>query len=390
MLVILSMATFITFYIFYLAVCLCYARAKEKRAPASFVATPQMVSIIIPTYNEADVIRGKIENLQMLGYPRERLEAIFVDGGSTDGTVDLIEDLARSSGLSIKIIQEGRRRGFNRAVISGFAQTTGEIICVTGAETEYDSNALNTMTTRLADPQVGAVTGRQEIRNLQDGYSPKLEASYRSLYDLVRRAESNIDSLFDVKGEISASRRSVFQHLVAREDLVERGAIDTCISFQARMDGYKVRYDRNAVYYELSPRSIRDSFRQQTRRAGTLIENMMAFKDMLLNPRFGAFGLFIMPAHFLMLVVLPFVLLIGSIGLVLVGLIDPSNHFALGALTVGVLALLLSSRVQAFIKTQLTLVIATIGLAFSRIETQKFARLSSARPQRQGRDRPGD
>jgi cellulose synthase/poly-beta-1,6-N-acetylglucosamine synthase-like glycosyltransferase len=339
-----------------------------------------MVSIIIPTYNEANVIKRRIENLQMLRYPKNSFEAIFVDGGSTDGTVDLIEGLARSSGLSTKIVREGCRRGFNRAVISGFAESTGEIICVTGAETEYDPNALNIMAARLADPQIGAVTGRQQIKNLQDGYSPKLEASYRGLYDLVRRAESNIDSLFDIKGEISASRRSVFQHLVAREDLVERGAIDACISFQARMDGYKACYDRNAVYYELSPRSIRDSLRQQTRRAGTLIENMIAFKDMVLNPRFGAFGLLIMPAHFLMLVVLPFVLLIGSIGLVLVGLVHPSNYFAFGALAIGLLALLLSSRVQAFIKTQLTLMIATMGLAFSRIETQKFTRLSSARP----------
>jgi cellulose synthase/poly-beta-1,6-N-acetylglucosamine synthase-like glycosyltransferase len=380
MLVAVCMTIFVAFYMFYLAICLRYARGRTKRSLASSAASPQMVSIIIPTYNEVNVVGRRIQNLEMLRYPRDRFETIFVDGGSTDGTIDLIEDLARNSGLSIKIIREGRRRGFNKAVISGFAETTGEIVCVTGAETEYHPDALGIMVARFADSEIGAVTGRQEIRNVQDGYSPRLEVSYRNLYDLVRQAESRIDSSFDIKGEISASRRSVFEHLAVREDLIERGAIDACISFQARMDGYRTCYEPDAVYYELSPRSFGDSFRQQTRRAGTLIENMMAFRGMILNRRFGLFGTLIMPAHFLMLTVLPFVLLIGSIGLVLLVALGPSNYLALAALVAGLLSIVLSSKVQAFLKTQLVLTVATLGLAFSRIETQKFARLSSARP----------
>jgi len=374
----ISMAVFVGFYLFYLAVCVRYQKTKYNVTSVSAVSgDPPYVSIIVPTCNEAQVIKRKMENLRELRYPRDKFEIVFVDGGSTDGTVELIECMSKNSNLTIKIVRQLRRKGFNRAVIDGFAETTGDMICVTGAETEYDPDALNAMITHFKDPKIGAVTGRQEIKNVKDGYSPRLEVSYRRLYDLVRQAESNLDSPFDIKGEISAARRSVFAHIVEKPELSDKGAMDTCISFQAKIDGYRTIYEPNAVYRELSPKSIRESFKQQIRRAATLIENMMAFKFMIFNRRFGAFGLLIMPAHFVMLIVLPFVMLFTSIGLLVAVALNPLSYL-LPIFVVALLATLLFSRVQAFLKTQLALTIAVLGLV-SGIETQKFEQLPSTR-----------
>lgn len=337
-----------------------------------------VVSIIIPTYNEAEVISRKMENLLALHYPKDKLQIVFVDGGSTDGTAELIEELAKHSGLSVTIVQQGRRKGFNNAVIEGFAKTAGEIICITGAETEYDPEALNVMVENFSDLRIGAVTGKQKIKNVEEGYSPKLEVAYRSLYDFLREAESCIDSPFDIKGEICAARRNIVSHLVKKPELSEKGCIDCCISFQAKMDGYKTVYDPEAAYYELSPKSIQDSFKQQIRRAATLIENMMAFKGMILNKKFGSFGMLIMPAHFLMLIILPFLLLVGSIGIAIIVMLDLSNYLLLALVGIVLLPILVSSQLQAFLKTQIVLVIATLKLLIG-VETQRFERLSSTR-----------
>jgi len=336
------------------------------------------VSMIIPTYNEAQVIPAKMENLRALRFPKDKLEIVFVDGGSSDGTAESIGNLAKDSGLSVKVVQQGRRKGFNNAVIEGFAKTTGEIICITGAETEYEPEALSIIVENFSDKRIGAVTGRQKIKNVGDGYSPKLEVAYRSLYDLLREAESCIDSPFDIKGEISAARRNVIARLVENPELSKRGCIDCCISFQAKMDGYKAVYDPNAAYYELSPKSIKDSFKQQTRRAATLIENMMTFRGMILNKKFGAFGMLIMPAHFLMLIILPFLLLIGSFGITMLIVLNPSNYLLLALVGLALLAILASSQLQAFLKTQIVLVMATAKL-LRGTETQRFERLSSTR-----------
>ena len=53
-----------------------------------------LVSMIIPCFQEASFILGVIRDIQTQTYPEDRWEAIFVDGGSTDGTIDLIQQEA--------------------------------------------------------------------------------------------------------------------------------------------------------------------------------------------------------------------------------------------------------------------------------------------------------
>lgn len=380
-----SIAIFIGFYLFYLIICIFYVRLKCVKAPTfsnEDVENIPLVSIIIPTYNEARVIPRKIQNLNGLRYPKDKFEVVFVDSGSTDGTAELIEDLTKDVGLDVTIVQQGRRKGFNKAVIEGFTKTAGEIICITGAETEYSPNAINVIVEKFKDLRIGAITGKQVIKNVEEGYSPRLELAYRSLYDFLREAESRIDSPFDIKGEMSAARRDVMRRLVEKPELAEKGCIDCCISFQAKIDGYKSVYEPKATYYELSPKSMKDSFKQQIRRAATLIENMVAFKGMILRKKFGAFGMLIMPAHFLMLVILPFLLLIGSIGMATIVVLDPSNYLVLTLIGIIVVAVLLSRQLQAFVKTQVVLIVATLKLLIGT-ETQKFERLSTTRSQGQ-------
>ena len=372
-----SLAIFCMFYLCYLGICLLVSRAKPDHQLQLSNGFSGRVSIIIPTFNEASAIRRRFDNIRDINFPKERLEVVFVDGGSTDGTTDLLRSLAKDASFDVRIISQTHRKGFNNAVIEGFGATSGDVICITGAETEYDSNALNSMLKHFANPEIGAVTGKQKVRS-QQGYSPKLEVAYRELYDVVREAESKIDSPFDIKGEISASRRSVMAHLVERPGLSQKGAIDTCISFQAKVDHYRTVYEPEAVYYERSPGSVLDSLHQQTRRAATLIENMLEFKGLILNRKYGCFGTLIMPAHLLMLVILPLLLLVGIVavaGAIVLSSFDPILLLSSG---VALVAIVLSSHLQAFFKTQLSLILAVIGSLIG-IETQRFARIASTR-----------
>ncbi len=235
------------------------------------------------------------------------------------------------------------------------------------------------MVQHFADPKIGAVSGKQMIKNIKEGLSPEIEGAYRNLFDFLREAESNMDSPFNIQGEICAARRSICAHLVENEELFHKGCIDSCLSFQGKMDGFKTVYEPGAVFYELAPDSIRESFNQQIRRAATLIQSMMAFKAMILRREFGAFGMLIMPAHFLMLVVLPFLFLVGSIGALAIFASNPLQHPILTAtIVIAVLATLFSKQVQAFVRTQVVLVVTTLGM-LTGIETQKFKRLPSTR-----------
>jgi hyaluronan synthase len=337
------------------------------------------VSFIVPVFNENRILEKKIQNLQELSYPKDRLEIIFVDGGSTDGSIETIKNAIGRVNLNVKLVEQGKRLGFNKAVIDGFYKSSGDVIFVPGAEAMYAPDTLQRMVQPFSDNRIGAVNGRQIIENLDEGLSPRLEYAYRNAQDFLREAEDNMDTLFDVKGEIVACRRKICEELVNNSEFRNKGCIDACFFFQARKDGYSTVYEPNAVYYELSPRSFKASFKQRSRRAATLIQNMLIFKGMIFNREYGLFSMFIMPAHFLMLLILPYLFLSGLVSFLMLQVIYFPSLGYLFALAAGVLLLLFSKTFQTFCQLQLVLVTSHLEM-LRGVETQRFDKLESARP----------
>jgi cellulose synthase/poly-beta-1,6-N-acetylglucosamine synthase-like glycosyltransferase len=377
----ISLIVFAGFYAAYYLICYFYKQKPKEKICASSCKKTELpkVTLIVPVFNENRILEKKIMNLQKLVFPKDKLEIVFVDGGSTDGSLETIKDAMKRVNLNIKLIEQGRRMGFNKAVIDGFNKSTGDIIFIPGAETMYAPGTLTCMVQPFLDERIGAVNGRQIIENLNDGLSPKLEHAYRNAQDFIREAEDNMDTLFDVKGEIVAGRRAVCEKLVTNSEFRNKGCIDACFFFQARKDGYSTVYKPNAVYYELSPRSFNASFKQRYRRAATLIQNMLIFKDMIFNRKYGLFSNLIMPAHFLMLIVLPYLFFSGLISFLILQVAYFPNYVYLAILALGAALLSFSKTFQTFCQLQLVLVASHIKMLLG-VETQKFEKIESTRP----------
>src|SRR5580765_6103248 len=85
------------------------------------------VSVVIPTLNEADNLPHVFERLP------QGIELVMVDGGSTDGTVDVARSL-RPEALILH--QEGQGKG--DALRCGFAAASGDIIVMLDADGSTD------------------------------------------------------------------------------------------------------------------------------------------------------------------------------------------------------------------------------------------------------------
>ena len=111
------------------------------------------VSVITPCFNAAAHIRATVESVLAQDYPH--VEYLVMDGGSTDGTLDVL----RSFGQRVRWISEPDR-GQADAINKGFAQTHGQILAWLNADDTYAPGAIRTAADFLANhPDIAVVYG---------------------------------------------------------------------------------------------------------------------------------------------------------------------------------------------------------------------------------------
>jgi dolichol-phosphate mannosyltransferase len=93
-----------------------------------------MISIIIPTYNERENITPLVERLSrtLAGH---NFEILIIDDNSKDGTIDVVADL--STKYPVKAIVRASERGLATAVLHGFKYARGNIIGVMDADLQH-------------------------------------------------------------------------------------------------------------------------------------------------------------------------------------------------------------------------------------------------------------
>jgi glycosyltransferase involved in cell wall biosynthesis len=96
---------------------------------------PLKLSIVIPVYNERATVRTLLERVLEAPLSIDR-EVVVVDDASTDGTGEVLRELALPS--NVQLLSHASNQGKGAALRTGFAAVTGDLIVVQDADLEYD------------------------------------------------------------------------------------------------------------------------------------------------------------------------------------------------------------------------------------------------------------
>ena len=113
---------------------------------------PELLSIIVPVYNEVRTVRAVLDRLISIDLPLPR-EILVVDDGSTDGTGELLT-AAERDGLPVTVIRSERNGGKGSALRKGLARARGTIVAIQDADLELDPVQLGA----LVQPIVAGAT----------------------------------------------------------------------------------------------------------------------------------------------------------------------------------------------------------------------------------------
>ena len=117
-----------------------------------------MLSIIVPTYNEARNIEELLTRLFTALKPNYTpYEVIVVDDNSPDGTAQVAEDL--KSKFDLRVVKRPRKIGLASAVLNGVKLATGDIICVMDADLGHPPEAIPEMYKAISGGEADLVIG---------------------------------------------------------------------------------------------------------------------------------------------------------------------------------------------------------------------------------------
>ena len=260
------------------------------------------VSVVICTHNEAAVIDRRIKNVLEQDYPRQKLEIVVVDS-STDPTADLIQKHWKKD---VTLLKQEVRRGKANAINLALEKASGEVILLSDAPTLYDKDAIKNIVRNFADSRVGGATGKYKPIGEEKRVEHE-ESLFWRFKNALRSLEGTVDSTTFFSGDLCAFRKALITE-IDNDTLAD----DVNIAIRIRRKGYKAIYDPSAKVFELATSSYKDLFTAKVRRAIGGIQETLRFKNMIFNPRFGVYGMLILPTRFMYTILNPFIILAFS------------------------------------------------------------------------------
>jgi len=248
------------------------------------------VAITIPCFNEERTLERTVHSLMALEYPKDKLEIIIVDDGSTDGTYAVAKKLEQSF-PQIKLFSQ-ENGGKYTALNFGLSCSDSDLVGCLDADSFVDKNALKNMVEHFSDPNVMAVTPAIRV------HDPK------NILQLIQKAEYNagvflkqllgkLNAIHVTPGPFSIFRRKVFDTLGGYKHAHNTEDMEIACRMQAHY--YKIKNCPSAHVYTVTPDTVKKLHRQRVRWIYGFLQNAIDYKYLFFSRKYGNMGVLTLP-----------------------------------------------------------------------------------------------
>lgn len=138
------------------------------------------VTVVTPSFNQAPFLEETIRSVLLQGYPN--LEYLIIDGGSTDGSLEIIKKYEPWLAYWVSEPDNGQSQAINK----GFRRATGDVLAWLNSDDFYYPRAIVTAVEALhASPEVGFVHSEYDVVDRQSRHIRRIDEFARTVVELV-------------------------------------------------------------------------------------------------------------------------------------------------------------------------------------------------------------
>jgi glycosyltransferase involved in cell wall biosynthesis len=199
------------------------------------VKTSELLSIIVPVYNEVRTVRHVVDRLLQIPLPLDR-QIVVVNDGSTDGTARVLDGVPPVDGV-LSIVHASANGGKGSAIRIGLSHARGTIIAIQDADLELDPMQLGDLVQPILNGEAEVVYGSRFLRGrppgpwlsvaanrtltaltnlLFGGRLTDMETCYKIMRTTVARDLHLESNRFDIEPEITAKLLRQRRRIVER------------------------------------------------------------------------------------------------------------------------------------------------------------------------------
>ncbi len=219
-------------------------------------AVTEPVSVIVPAYNEKEIIAATLRSLMASDHP---IEVIVVDDGSTDDTAAIVAGLRLPGVRLVRQANAGKPAALN----NGIRHARHNLIVMMDGDTVFEPSTVRHLVQPFANPQVGAVSGNAKVANRATLIGRWQHIEYVIGFNIDRRVTDLARCITTIPGAVGAFRRCALTQVggVSEDTLAE----DTDLTMAICAAGWRVAYEPNARAWTEAPVSFRQLWRQRYR-----------------------------------------------------------------------------------------------------------------------------
>src|SRR4051812_20359280 len=235
------------------------------------------VSIIVPAFNEADVIQSSLSSLLELRYPY--YEIIAVDDGSTDGTLERMREFEGNHyGVRVSVYRK-ENSGKADTLNYGIRRSKAPIVVCMDSDSRLTADALRYAMFHFRDPHVGAVAGNVKVINRHNIWTKLQALEYIEGLNIVRNAQAFFRSVNVIPGQIGIFRRKAIEATGGYDS--DTFAEDFDMTVKILADGWKINYEPKAIAYTEAPEELLDIIQQRYRWSRGILQALRKQRHLL-------------------------------------------------------------------------------------------------------------
>ncbi len=276
--------------VFYILTILSPSRANLHKADPKY---KPKVSVIIPIWNEGSAkgerLKKTLDSLLASNYPKEKLEIIIVNDGSTDNSLELAKTYEK---YGVLVLSHEKSRGKTNAINTGMKHATGEFVAGLDADSYMEPDVIGRMVPCFKNKKVMAVIPSIKIAKPK-GLLQKIQFHEFLSAVLVRHLQAELGAIHLAPGAFTMIRKTFIDKYggLNPHTMVE----DLEMSMRIQSEHYMIENVIDVQVFTSGVTTLKAFVSQRVRWFLGFLIQIKKYKHMF-SARYGNLGLFILPA----------------------------------------------------------------------------------------------